>query len=650
MTKKVNPQLFRIKNYNFINSPYTNFFDSVNQFYLIKRNIFFFIKYFKKFKFFIFYFKIQRNLLNKFKVFFFGYFLKQNRHFFLTSNFFYLKNKKKRYKRKKNTLLIKNFLKVLKKHIKNKNLDWKKILLNNNNLNKQVFLNTLNFFKLKKKKNLIRVKYLKFSIKNFKGTKKLYIKKKIKIKSTQLIIKKKYLNKKTIIKKLNKLIFKKNNLIFFKNIFSIYFKFFYNLFNNLKKKKKNSKIFFFKKLNNSRKLFWYRFFNKTFIVKKKYILKTKKKIYLKKKKVIKKKKKVILSKINKKKKILIKNFTRFNSIKKKLNFFLYLKPLNFSTTHNFDIPLPKKLLKFQTSLKKNLFYKQKLIFNWYVLNNKQIKNKIFWNNYINNISKKSLFQFQFLIKKPLNLKWKFKFKKKLIFNIKGNFKYLKLKKKNIFLKVTKNLLFKKFNNNNNFLYFKNVKYKFFFFKYLLIKNKLKKKIKIKKKMFEKNSNFLFNKLFFPFTFNIFLKVKLNKKKLNFLKFIFFNIYKHHFFKIFNFYKQQYFLSFLYLIWYKDLSFLSFSVYNSFLKVKNGERFVIKNFKSFLKSLLLVKYGIIGIKFMLKGKLFKKRRKKIISFNKGSINLISLNKDIKFINYDIFTRAGAYNFKCWISFR
>jgi len=62
-------------------------------------------------------------------------------------------------------------------------------------------------------------------------------------------------------------------------------------------------------------------------------------------------------------------------------------------------------------------------------------------------------------------------------------------------------------------------------------------------------------------------------------------------------------------------------------------------------LLLVKYGIVGIKFMLKGKLFKKRRKKIISFNKGSINLISLNKDIKFINYDIFTRAGAYNFKC-----
>jgi hypothetical protein len=172
MTKKVNPQLFRIKNYNFINSPYTNFFDSVNQFYLIKRNIFFFIKFFKKFKFFIFYFKIQRNLLNKFKVFFFGYFLKQNRHFFLTSNFFYLKNKKKRYKRKKNILLIKKFLKILKKGIKNKNLDLKKTILNNINLNKQVFLNTLNFFKLKKTKIFIYVKYLRFSIKKINGTKK----------------------------------------------------------------------------------------------------------------------------------------------------------------------------------------------------------------------------------------------------------------------------------------------------------------------------------------------------------------------------------------------------------------------------------------------------------------------------------------------
>ena len=83
MTKKVNPELFRIKKYNFINTPNINFFDSTNQFYYIKRNIYFFIKYFKKYKYFIFYFKLQRNTFKTFKIFFFGYFLKFNNFFFL---------------------------------------------------------------------------------------------------------------------------------------------------------------------------------------------------------------------------------------------------------------------------------------------------------------------------------------------------------------------------------------------------------------------------------------------------------------------------------------------------------------------------------------------------------------------------------------
>jgi len=82
MTKKVNPELFRIKKYNFINAPNINFFDSTNQFYYIKRNIYFFIKYFKKYKYFIFYFKLKRNTFKTFKIFFFGYFLKSNNFFF----------------------------------------------------------------------------------------------------------------------------------------------------------------------------------------------------------------------------------------------------------------------------------------------------------------------------------------------------------------------------------------------------------------------------------------------------------------------------------------------------------------------------------------------------------------------------------------
>jgi hypothetical protein len=30
-------------------------------------------------------------------------------------------------------------------------------------------------------------------------------------------------------------------------------------------------------------------------------------------------------------------------------------------------------------------------------------------------------------------------------------------------------------------------------------------------------------------------------------------------------------------------------------------------------------------------------------------LVTIKKDVKFINYNIVTRAGTYNFKCWLVF-
>ena len=95
--------------------------------------------------------------------------------------------------------------------------------------------------------------------------------------------------------------------------------------------------------------------------------------------------------------------------------------------------------------------------------------------------------------------------------------------------------------------------------------------------------------------------------------------------------------------------MSFFLWTGFKKVSNGERFIIKIFKNFLKTLILTKYGILGIKVILKGKLFKKRRKKKFLFRKGSINLVTIKKDVKFTNYNIVTRAGTYNFKCWLVF-
>jgi hypothetical protein len=59
----------------------------------------------------------------------------------------------------------------------------------------------------------------------------------------------------------------------------------------------------------------------------------------------------------------------------------------------------------------------------------------------------------------------------------------------------------------------------------------------------------------------------------------------------------------------------------------------------------LKYGILGIKIVLKGKLFKKPRKKKITFYKGSIQLLKINNHIKFLSYDVFKRAGIFNFKC-----
>jgi hypothetical protein len=145
MTKTVNPQLFRIKKYTFITSSYTNFFNLLNQLYIIKRNIYFFIKFFKKSRFCIFYFKIQKTILKVFKLFFFGFFFKRHNYFFLIKKFFYKKLKKKKNKKKKNKLK-KNLIKKIKILNKKKN--------NFNNINfYKIFIKFLNTIKIKKKLN-----------------------------------------------------------------------------------------------------------------------------------------------------------------------------------------------------------------------------------------------------------------------------------------------------------------------------------------------------------------------------------------------------------------------------------------------------------------------------------------------------------------
>jgi len=81
MTKKVNPNLFRLKNINLFENKNILFFDDLNQYYLFNRNIYFFINKFKQFNFFFFEYKIQKSYLNNFKIFFLGYIKRKWKYF-----------------------------------------------------------------------------------------------------------------------------------------------------------------------------------------------------------------------------------------------------------------------------------------------------------------------------------------------------------------------------------------------------------------------------------------------------------------------------------------------------------------------------------------------------------------------------------------
>ena len=448
---------------------------------------------------------------------------------------------------------------------------------------------------------------------------------------------------------------KNNNLIQFLK-YLINPKILYNIIKNIIKIKLyiyiNSIYSSIKILNNIKNLKVYRvsyLYPKKKRYYKKYIwLKIKKKRFKFKFKKIKIKKKKLIH--------ILKKFTKQRN-----------KKYNIYKLHKLDLTRKKKNYKLKNFLNNVIYLKKKLILKWLLINASVILNTKFWNfffkksiqffklKYVN--KNKPLFYNRFLnykLKKFIKFKksfWKFKLKKVFIFNVLKLNTFLLLKKNNIHIILYKKSIIKKQNNSKftlNYLY-KNKNLILYYYKYYKLFYKKKKNIKLKKKIFEKNISNILNKIFFPYIFKTFLKIKINNKKLNFFKYLFFNTYKHNFFKILNFLKKQYFLCFLYTIWYKDLNFLSFFFWSFFNKPSGNEKLIIKNIKSFLKPLLLLKYGILGIKIVLKGKLFKKPRKKKITFYKGSIQLLKINNHIKFLSYDVFKRAGIFNFKCWISF-
>lgn len=97
MIKTVNSNFFRLKNYNYFDNFETPIFNSLNQCYFLNRNIFFFVKKYRRFNFFFFNYNFQKCYLNKFKIYFFG-FSQRNKKFIIKkfSNYSIFKLKKRK--------------------------------------------------------------------------------------------------------------------------------------------------------------------------------------------------------------------------------------------------------------------------------------------------------------------------------------------------------------------------------------------------------------------------------------------------------------------------------------------------------------------------------------------------------------------------
>lgn len=333
-----------------------------------------------------------------------------------------------------------------------------------------------------------------------------------------------------------------------------------------------------------------------------------------------------------KKKIIVKNKI-FQTINLKL-----IKQINKNLILNVKV---RFLL-----IKKKLKRKFQTMVGWILMNLTKLKfsNFFFWKKWIvNNVKNKVLFY-------RLKL-WPEKDRKSIwyVFNkFYANFKLYSKRKKKYFFKRSKYNIFLiskikylNFHLHNRYMHFQ--------WKYL---NK-KKKLNIKKKLVRFNRlyfiNWCFKENFKNLCFKIYLKHKFSSKKFIFLKSIFNIIYKSKFFKKWFYSSKLYFLSFIFLIWYKNIYFLGYFIWTRFIFLKNKEKSILKRCLFFFNSMPLRQFGILGWKMLIKGKLFKRPRKKVFSIKKGEVPLLNPSFFINYSRYFITTRSGSFSFHFWLTF-
>ena len=227
-------------------------------------------------------------------------------------------------------------------------------------------------------------------------------------------------------------------------------------------------------------------------------------------------------------------------------------------------------------------------------------------------------------------------------------KYLKnnIYKKD-FLKLNfKNINKKKIKLIKNFV--KKKKIKKFNWIFLLNNKKFKKIRKLKKTIKLFFFNYFFKINFINLKLIVHLRITFSLKKLKFLKYTFTSLLRNSRFKKWNFLPKQYFLSFLFLFWYKSMYFLSFFLWNSLRKSNKKEKKILYTCFNFLYALPVRYIGVVGFKILIKGKLFKKPRKKTFELFYGKLALPNPLFVVQFTKYFVVTRAGTFSFNFWIT--
>ena len=90
-------------------------------------------------------------------------------------------------------------------------------------------------------------------------------------------------------------------------------------------------------------------------------------------------------------------------------------------------------------------------------------------------------------------------------------------------------------------------------------------------------------------------------------------------------------------------FLSFFLWNNLRKNQKKEKKILYTCLNFLHALPIRYIGIVGFKILIKGKLFKKPRKKTFKLFKGKLSLPNPIFVVQFTKYFIVTRAGTFSF-------